>query len=47
MALTAENPEDAPPAVLELAGRARTILRNVSKVLAKAPEGLVSPAAAA
>ncbi|WP_414625335.1 hypothetical protein, partial [Calothrix sp. CCY 0018] len=25
MALTAENPEDAPPAVLELAGRARTI----------------------
>lgn len=47
MALTAENPEDAPPAVLELAGRARTILRHVSKVLAKAPEGLVSPAAAA
>lgn len=47
MNLTAESPDDVPPGLLELARHARNIMQTVSKVLATAPDGLSSPAAAA
>jgi hypothetical protein len=47
MALVAESPDDAPPAVLALARQARDTLKSVTQVLEKAPDRLPSPAAAA
>lgn len=45
--LVSEEPDDAPPAVLALARRARDTLNGVTSVLEPAPEKLPSPVAAA
>ena len=45
--LAAEAPDDAPPAMLQLARQAREALQSVNQVLTAAPEKLPSPAAAA
>lgn len=47
MGLVSESPDDAPPAILNLARQARETLRTVTQVLEKAPDRLQSPAAAA
>ena len=45
--LVAETPDDPPPAVLTLARQARDTLHGVTRVLEPAPDGLLSPVAAA
>ncbi|WP_312083675.1 hypothetical protein [Brevundimonas sp.] len=42
--LVSESPDDAPPAVLGLARRARDLLQGVNRVLDAAPERLPAPA---